>query len=90
MDGGVMKMRQLSSGLEIKPGETVELKPGGVHLMFVGLKQQLQQGGHVTATLEFEKAGKAAVDFSIAGVGATTPGAASHGMSHDGMNMKMK
>jgi copper(I)-binding protein len=76
MDGGVMKMRQLSSGLEIKPGETVELKPGGVHLMFVGLKQQLQQGGHVMATLEFEKAGKVDVDFGVAGVGATTPGAA--------------
>jgi copper(I)-binding protein len=91
MDGGVMKMRQLSSGLEIKPGETVELKPGGVHLMFVGLKQQLQQGGHVMATLEFEKAGKVDVDFGVAGVGAMTPGAApGHGTSHDGMNMKMK
>jgi copper(I)-binding protein len=90
MDGGVMKMRQLSSGLEIKPGETVELKPGGLHLMFVGLKQQLQQGGHVKATLEFEKAGKVDVDFNVAGVGATTPSAApSHG-AHDGMNMKMK
>src|SRR5687767_10248181 len=33
--GGVMRMRPLTQGLEIKPGETVELKPGGHHLMFM-------------------------------------------------------
>ena len=33
-------MRQVT-GLEIKPGETVELKPGGMHVMFMGLKQPL-------------------------------------------------
>ena len=69
MTGGVMKMRSLPAGLEIKPGETVELKPGGVHLMLMGLKQQLQQGQHVKATLVFEKAGKVEVDFSVAGLG---------------------
>src|SRR6476620_4094240 len=38
MDNGVMKMRPLPNGIEIKPGETVELTPGSYHLMFVGLK----------------------------------------------------
>jgi copper(I)-binding protein len=91
MSGNTMKMRQLTDGLEIKPGQTVELKPGGVHIMFVGLKQQLQQGQHFEATLQFEKAGKVDVDFSIAGIGATNAGAghdAMPGMSHGGMNMK--
>jgi copper(I)-binding protein len=91
MSGNTMKMRQLTNGLEIKPGATVELKPGGVHIMFVGLKQQLQQGQHFKATLQFEKAGNVDVDFSIAGIGATNAGAgrdAMPGMSHGGMQMK--
>ncbi len=41
MDGGVMKMRPVAGGLEIKPGEKVELKPDGFHLMFKSLKQPL-------------------------------------------------
>jgi copper(I)-binding protein len=91
--GGVMKMRELSGGLEIQPGQTVELKPGGAHMMFVGLKQQLSQGGHFQATLQFEKAGKVEVDFSIAGIGATTaagnaPGSGMPGGDMGGMKMK--
>ena len=70
MDNGVMKMRPVSTGLEIKPGQTVELKPGGYHVMFVGLKQQLKQGDHFNAQLMFEKAGKVDVDFAVEGIGA--------------------
>jgi copper(I)-binding protein len=89
MSGSTMKMRQVSGGLEIKPGQSVELKPGGLHIMFVNLKQQLQQGQHFTATLQFEKAGKVDVDFSIAGIAATAGGEnAMPAMSHDGMKMK--
>jgi copper(I)-binding protein len=57
MKNGVMKMQELANGLEIKPGETVELKPGGLHLMFVNLKKPLTEGEHVKATLNFAKAG---------------------------------
>ena len=90
MSGGTMKMRPLPNGLEIKPGETVELKPGGLHIMFMPLKQQLQQGQHFKAALEFEKAGKVDVEFDIAGIGASKAGSAGGmpGMSHDGMKMK--
>src|SRR5260221_1884789 len=35
MDNGVAKMRPVKGGLEIKPGETVQLKPGSVHVMLV-------------------------------------------------------
>src|SRR6478735_8939745 len=77
MDNGVMKMRPLDKGLEIKPGQTVELKPGGNHVMFVGLKRSLEEGQHVKATLEFEKSGKVAVDFTVEGIGAREGGAPS-------------
>jgi periplasmic copper chaperone A len=44
MDNGVMKMRPVEGGLEIKPGETVALKPSGVHMMLIDLKHPLEQG----------------------------------------------
>lgn len=74
MSGGIMKMRQLGNGLEIKPGETVELKPNGYHLMFTPLKQPLEQGKPFTVTLTFEKAGKAEVQFSVESLGAQSGG----------------
>ncbi|MEP7031596.1 MAG: hypothetical protein ABI830_11735 [Pseudolabrys sp.] len=52
--------------------------------MFLGLKQQLNKGGRVKATLEFEKAGKADVAFTVEGVGAQSPGG-----GHDMPGMKM-
>jgi periplasmic copper chaperone A len=73
MEGSVMKMRPVR-GLDIKPGQTVELKPGGYHVMFVGLKQPLEQGQHVKATLRFEKAGDVAVNFTVKGIGAQDGG----------------
>ena len=80
MDNGVMKMRPVGKGLEIKPGQTIELKPGGYHVMFVGLNKPFEEGQHVKATLEFEKAGKVAVDFTVQSLGAQTGGASSGGM----------
>jgi copper(I)-binding protein len=70
---GVMKMRPLPNGLEIKPGETVELKSGGYHLMFMDLKQPLKQGDSFKATLQFEKAGSLDVNFSVNALGASAP-----------------
>jgi periplasmic copper chaperone A len=81
MDGGVMKMRPLANGIEIKPGETVALKPGGLHLMFVGLKAPLTQGDTVKVTLQFEKAGEVDVDYPVAAIGAAGPGETQ--MKHD-------
>jgi copper(I)-binding protein len=71
MSDGVMKMRPLPNGLEIKPGETVELKSGGYHLMFMDLKQPLKQGDSLKATLQFEKAGSLDVNFGVNALGAT-------------------
>lgn len=83
MDNGVMKMRMLPNGVEIKPGETVTFKPGGYHLMFTGLKDQLKQGDSFKGTLQFDKAGKVDVEFKVESM-AATGGDAGHG----GMNMK--
>jgi copper(I)-binding protein len=71
MNDGVMKMRPLPGGLEIKPGETVELKSGGYHLMFMDIKQPLKAGDTFKATLQFEKAGPLEVSFNVNTLGAT-------------------
>jgi copper(I)-binding protein len=86
MEGGVMKMRPLADGIEIKPGQTVTLDPSGYHVMLVGLNKQLMQGDHFKATLEFARAGKVDVDFTVEGIGAQTGGNAMPGMG--GMQMK--
>ena len=74
MDNGVMRMRQLKDGLVIKPGETVELKPGSFHLMFVDLKEPIKEGDRLKGTLEFEKAGKVDVEYVAVAVGASPGG----------------
>jgi copper(I)-binding protein len=54
----VMVMRPVEGGLEIPAGATVELKPGGLHVMFMDVAEPYQEGTTVPVTLEFEKAGK--------------------------------
>lgn len=66
---GVMTMRALGNGLTIAPGQTVELKPGGLHVMFMGLRSPLVQGQSVRVALEFEKAGKVELDFQVGSIG---------------------
>jgi copper(I)-binding protein len=83
MDNGVMKMRPVQEGLEIKPGETVELKPGSLHVMFVGLKNPLKAGDHVAATLVFDKAGSVNVEYDVLAMGAG-PGRDMPGMKMQG------
>ncbi len=85
MDGGVMKMRPLAAGLAIGAGASVELKPGGYHLMFEDLKGGLTEGQTFRATLVFEKAGRIDVEFAVLGMGATSGAAApaAAGMDHD-------
>src|SRR5438132_489043 len=78
MEQGVAKMRPIEGGLEIKPGETVELKPGSFHVMLMGLKQPLQKGEKVKGTLEFEKAGKVDIEYAVEALGATAPTAGEH------------
>lgn len=78
MANGVMTMRPVADGLTIKPGETVELKPGGFHMMFMDIKQPLKQGDTMKATLTFEKAGNVDVTFNVNAIGATSEPAHKH------------
>ncbi|MBB4953428.1 uncharacterized protein YcnI/copper(I)-binding protein [Agrobacterium vitis] len=57
MSNNVMKMRKVDGGLEVKAGGTLEMKPGGYHLMFMGVKKPFAAGEMVPVTLTFEKAG---------------------------------
>lgn len=65
MQGDVMKMAELTDGLEIPAGAKVELKPGGFHIMFMGLKDQVKEGDTVHITLSFQKAGSVEIDMPV-------------------------
>jgi copper(I)-binding protein len=69
MVDNVMRMRPLDKGLEIKPGQSVELRPGGYHIMGMGLQSQLVQGRVVKGTLQFEKAGTVAIEYEVRAMG---------------------
>lgn len=56
MDGNVMKMRAVEGGLELPAGKTVELKPGGFHVMLMDLKAALPKDSTIPLTLVFKDA----------------------------------
>ena len=76
---GVMKMRELEDGIEIPAGETVTLKPGGLHIMFMGLTQSFEEGSSVPVVLTFEKAGDVDIELAVGKMGAKS-------MDHSHMN----
>jgi copper(I)-binding protein len=71
MEGGKMRMRELAGGLAIPAHQTVVLKPGGYHIMFMELKHPLVEGDTVDVTLTFEKAGTVTVPLAILAPDAT-------------------
>jgi periplasmic copper chaperone A len=73
MKGDVMEMRQVEA-IELPAGKAVKLEPGGLHVMFIGLKQALPLGSKVPVTLKFEKAGEVKVEFEVM----SRPAAAAH------------
>jgi periplasmic copper chaperone A len=86
MENGVMTMRPVEGGLEIKPGETVTLKPQSFHLMLMGLKQPLTQGGRMKATLAFAKAGKIELEYVVESIGAQGPSGGASTLDHGTMD----
>ena len=75
MQGMVMKMRPIS-GVDIPAGQPVSLKPGGEHIMLLGLKQPLREGQSFPLTLDFEKAGPRTVTVTVEKAGSKGPGPA--------------
>jgi copper(I)-binding protein/uncharacterized protein YcnI len=77
----VMTMRPVEGGLEIPAGGTVELKPGGYHLMFMDVTAPFAEGETVPVTLEFEKAGSTELMLPVRVVKGS--GDHGHGGGHD-------
>ncbi|MBW9113725.1 copper chaperone PCu(A)C [Rhizobium cauense] len=75
---GVMTMRPVAGGLEVPAGQTVELKPGGYHLMFMDVSKPFKAGETIKAVMTFEKAGKVEVEFAVGGAGANSPSTDHH------------
>ncbi len=69
MEGNVMKMRQVKD-IAVPANGTVELKPGGFHLMFLNLKGPFVAGETVPVKLKFAKAGDVEVKFPVNAAGA--------------------
>lgn len=65
-DGDIMQMHQMADGLVIPANDTYQLQPGGVHLMFIGLKYQLITEQSIKVRLTFERAGSMDVEFKVA------------------------
>ena len=68
-EGDVMRMRPVAD-IPIPPGQTVHLRPGGLHIMLIGLTEPLRQGTTMPLTLRFERAGEVQVTLSVESAGA--------------------
>lgn len=80
-EGAIMRMRQVDA-LDLAPGQTVKLKPGGYHLMVVGLKRPLMAGSSFPVTLNFETGRPITAMVTVGSAGAAGPE-----MGHGGMEM---
>lgn len=78
MDGDVMRMRQLDTGLVLPPGSTVRLDPGGTHFMLVGPARAFKRGERVPMTLRFEHGGEVNIELQVEAPGARGPANAGH------------
>lgn len=80
-EGGIMRMRPVDS-IDVPAGKTVELQPGGLHLMLIDLKAPLKEGEEISVTLDFAKAGTKTVEVPVKATAAMAPHS---GMSHESM-----
>jgi len=65
MDGDIMRMFEVEGGIALPAGEMVQLVPGGLHIMFMGLPQGLDAGVSHDVTLVFENAGEVTLPFAV-------------------------
>ncbi len=77
MRDGVMRMRRIEA-VSVPGNEAAELKPGGDHVMLMGLTGPLKRGDTFPLTLSFEKAGKITVPVAVRPVTARSPGMKHH------------
>ncbi|TVR07486.1 MAG: copper chaperone PCu(A)C [Salinarimonadaceae bacterium] len=82
MVDGVARMAEVAGGLVIPPGETVELAPGGYHIMMMGLTAPVTEASEVAGTLVFERAGEIAVTYAVAPIGSREAPGGGHDHHH--------
>ncbi len=82
MDGGMMTMRPVT-GIDVPAGGTVELKPGGLHLMFLDIPAPFKAGETIPVTLTFEKAGAVEATLTVTDRSAGGEHGDEHGEGHD-------
>ena len=77
MDGNVMKMREVK-GIDVPANGSVELKPGGLHLMFMDIKTPLKAGETVPVKLKFQKSGEVEVKLQVRDISGGHGGSMKH------------
>jgi hypothetical protein len=65
MDGNVMSMAPIEGGLTIAAGQTVDMGAEDLHVMLIGLRQDLRDGDQFELTLNFEQAGDVALTVPV-------------------------
>jgi len=83
-----MRMREMPA-VTIPPGASVILKPGGTHIMIIGLTRQLKAGQNFPLTLGFERAGKVDLRVPVFSAGAMGDGEMEH-MQHQGREGRVR
>lgn len=78
LEGGVMRMRG-AGALTLPAGGRIEMKPGGTHVMLMGLKAPLRPGTRLPLTLRFERAGTVNVTLPVLPPGTQAPRTDHHG-----------
>lgn len=72
VENNVVKMRP-AEAVEVHPGESIPLRPGGLHIMLIGLKGPLETGGRFPLILTFETAGSVEVEVEVLEPGSMGP-----------------
>jgi periplasmic copper chaperone A len=60
--------------IDLPPGDVVKLRPGGLHLVLIGLKERLVEYGSFVMILKFKRAGTVEVDVAVEEASAAEPG----------------
>ena len=69
MEGDVMKMAPVQGGIKVPAGGSAELKPGGLHVMLINLKEELTPGQKIKLTLNFENSDPIKVEAEVRDMG---------------------
>jgi periplasmic copper chaperone A len=65
VEDGVMRMRRVEDGVALMPGDTVEMRPGALHVMLIGVTRSLHPGDTLQLILELERAGDTPVTVEV-------------------------